>query len=458
MTPAGLLVTPDCQRLPVALQLALGEVDVMIDAHRLATSTVATYESHWRTFQQCVEALDHRALPASPGALVAFIHWVIGAAEGQVAPGWSATYVDGILAAVSHQHRQHGYDDPVLVLTSEARQDLRRILKRAQPQVPTAPVTTTDLRRLVNVALPRTGADAAREVALLLHLATGLSAAVLRSSRLRLKDQMLEVWHVGLGAVHVPASCSCGGSDVLLRACLSCAYGALTSHQVRWHGGSFWKDVAWAIGRRQQGPSAAADEAFVLAHSRWAALTFLRTRAWTLLGYDRALRGQDLRGLLRRDLGREQQMWRVRVRRGKNDPYGETVDFAVLPQNDQLVCPVAALDLWLAVRDAAVDDPARAQDGFAFCPTDGRRLRQHSSLSRMSDLATWARWCARAGVSGISQHGLRTGFIVEASRQGHSLEAIAFTARHAVEHTTFGYLRADLALRAARPTVTDADR
>lgn len=437
-----------------ALAATLAKADALVAQYRLATLTTTTYEGHWRTFDRCVAKLGYRSLPASPAAVGEFVLWIIGEGSGP-APGWSASYVDAVLAAVSDRHRQHGLPDPVeFTLSGTARRDLRRLLLRAQQVIHTRPVTAQDLRTLVSMRLPRSLADAAREVALLACATAGLSLAQVRRSDPRLVDGALLLTPPGAAPIALDATCRCGRSDVLLQCCLRCAFRVWQQGGRSWGRGVPWSTLEEAACRLDRSArTAEAVDAFVLAHARPRALTFLRMRAWILLGFDRALRAQDLRDLRRRDVQRGEEGYRVLLRRGKNDPYGATVLFTVKRQRDADVCPVLALDAWLRVRDALCGEAQRAEQGYAFCPVAGVRLRQFSALTRMSDLAAWRRWCERAGLDDVSQHGLRTGFIVEANRQGHSLEAIAFTARHISEATTSGsYLVADLAMNASRPS------
>lgn len=447
-------VVPSDERLgdPAARRPLPTELHVVAEAardftaeFRLAELTFESYHQGWNTFVETVTALEHEPLPASPQCLVDFLMWVCDTNSPQPEPKFSPGYVGVILSAVIQRHLDEGHPHPFVdgdLL--DARTEAMAVLRQERPPMHTIPITVEQLHALASVPPPmRTRAEARRELAFLLQEFHGWSEADLLNATFHRRTLRAG------GRKDVRAVCTCHGDVSML--CLGCAFGVAPRRGNKIDfGGRVVLRAQMArlqghLGGVAPGPQR---ELLALAVIRPRIPVYLRTQAWILVCFDRGLRAHDCRLGGRPDLRAaifdDYRGYRIILQRSKEDPLGETADLAIYPQSNPDVCPVRALDRWLALRDAQAALRRVTDCEPLFNPvSQSGRIIWGRKLSRHTDLHIWRERRAAAGLPELTQHGLRAGFIVEAHRQGMDREAISFTVRHSRPETTDGYLRGE---------------
>jgi site-specific recombinase XerD len=179
-----------------------------------------------------------------------------------------------------------------------------------------------------------------------------------------------------------------------------------------------------------------------------------RDRAMLLVGFGAALRRSELVALTIGDVetvpGRG---LRVLVRRSKTDPHGAGQAIAVWAHPDQPgVCPLAALETWLAHRREAADldwtasAAARAERPL-FCAVTKAGRVTGTGLSDKAVVRLVKQAAADAGLDPdrFSGHSLRAGLATAAGDAGAGLAELMRQTRHKSTEVALGYLRpADL--------------
>ncbi|MGI4800379.1 MAG: site-specific integrase, partial [Janthinobacterium lividum] len=176
----------------------------------------------------------------------------------------------------------------------------------------------------------------------------------------------------------------------------------------------------------------------------------LRDRALLLLGFAAALRRSELVALCLGDVtpvaGRG---LRVLVRRSKTDQRGVGQEVAIRANHaDPALCPVVALQAWLAVRHQGADLDGLPPEAAAEAPLFvGMSKAGRLSPAKLSDRAV-SRLVGRAARdAGIerperfSGHSLRAGFATAAGEAGVDLAHLMRQTRHKSADTALGYLR-----------------
>jgi len=175
----------------------------------------------------------------------------------------------------------------------------------------------------------------------------------------------------------------------------------------------------------------------------------LRDRALLLVLYLLALRREELCALELADLRRDPEGYLVTIRRSKRDQAGEgrTLGLPVLQPME--LCPVRALEAWLAVRELLSHVEGRRDPLFPS-------LRKESECSALSGRHIARRLQVHAEAAGFDvrrfrPHGLRAGFATSAARGGASLRALQDHLRHSDLGSTMRYVREGEALGVDNP-------
>jgi site-specific recombinase XerD len=179
-----------------------------------------------------------------------------------------------------------------------------------------------------------------------------------------------------------------------------------------------------------------------------------RDRAMLLLGFGAALRRSELVALTLGDVetvpGRGLKLL---VRRSKTDPHGQGHDIAVWANPDEPgVCPLAALETWLAQRRTAADldwtaTPSVRAERPVFCAVTkaGKVTGQALSDKAVARLVKQAARDAGLDPERYSGHSLRAGLATAAGDAGAGLAELMRQTRHKSTEVALGYLRpADL--------------
>jgi integrase len=176
----------------------------------------------------------------------------------------------------------------------------------------------------------------------------------------------------------------------------------------------------------------------------------LRDRALLLLGFAAALRRSELVAL---DLGDVTPIagrgLRVLVRRSKTDQRGAGQEVTIRANHaEPALCPVVALQDWLAVRHQGADLAGLSQDVATEAPLFvGMSKAGRLSPSRLSDRAVSRLVGQAARDAGIerperfSGHSLRAGFATAAGDAGVDLARLMRQTRHKSADTALAYLR-----------------
>jgi integrase len=179
-----------------------------------------------------------------------------------------------------------------------------------------------------------------------------------------------------------------------------------------------------------------------------------RDRAMLLLGFGAALRRSELVALQLGDVvsvpGRG---LRVLVRRSKTDQHGQGQDIAIWANPaDPLLCPVAALDEWLAQRHqardldwSAAESARRERPLFCAVTKAGRPTGVGLSDKAVARLVKGTALKAGLDPERYSGHSLRAGLATAAGDAGAALPDLMRQTRHKSTQVALAYLRpADL--------------
>jgi site-specific recombinase XerC len=177
----------------------------------------------------------------------------------------------------------------------------------------------------------------------------------------------------------------------------------------------------------------------------------VRDRALVLVAFWSAVRRSELAGFDLDDAQRDPEGYVLRVARSKTDPTGHRPRTPGLPiHRDPELCPVRALDRWLAVRaELAPSSPAL----FVTLQARGRGAsgRVYRAGGRLDGGDVARRTKARAERAGFDParmraHGFRAGFATSTARKGASPKAIQEHLGHDDFSSTLRYIRAGAAL------------
>lgn len=166
-------------------------------------------------------------------------------------------------------------------------------------------------------------------------------------------------------------------------------------------------------------------------------LAGVRDRALILIGFGAALRRSELAALNVEDVTISAQGLQVVVRHSKTDQDGEGALIAIHRGRDPRVCPVAALEAWLA--------RSGIESGPLFRAVIGRTantLRQQRLDARTVAIIV-QRAAAAAGLdpSAYAGHSLRAGLATSAALAGADLQSIMRQTRHKSVDVARGYVR-----------------
>ena len=161
----------------------------------------------------------------------------------------------------------------------------------------------------------------------------------------------------------------------------------------------------------------------------------LRDRALLTLGWFGAFRRSELVALTVADLERTREGLVVTVRRSKTDQEGEGMVKGLPYASNTALCPVRAIEAWLAAAAITHGPIFRAVDKHG-----------HVAAEAMAD-RTVARIVQRAAESAgldpsrVAGHSLRAGFATSAAKAGRSLDSIMRQTGHRSERVARGYIR-----------------
>ena len=167
-------------------------------------------------------------------------------------------------------------------------------------------------------------------------------------------------------------------------------------------------------------------------------LAGLRDRALFLLGFAGALRRSELVGFDVEHVAWTDEGMRLRIERSKTDKTGEGAEIAISRGRSEESCPVTALRTWL--------DQAGIASGPLFRKVNRGGKVEASRLSTDAVRQILLKRAAQAGIQGslaepVSPHGLRSGFVTTAYRNGVPDEEIMGHTRHRSLTTMRSYVR-----------------
>jgi len=144
----------------------------------------------------------------------------------------------------------------------------------------------------------------------------------------------------------------------------------------------------------------------------------LRDRALLLVSFAAAMRRSEIAALSLVDLAFREDGVILTLPRSKTDQGGIGRTIEVFPGTS--LCPIAALSAWIALLPS---------DGRVFRSID-KHGRIGASLSDRAIGQIWAMRGENAGITGLSGHSARVGFVWEAARNGASILEIQSTTGH----------------------------
>jgi integrase len=161
---------PDDLPLPAGLSVeeAVRIAEAITASHAESTRTV--YDWAWSQWERWCTDRGTTAMPAEPALICAYL-------TERAADGLSVGSIDLICGAIAYQHRRRGLDDPILTEgVRQVRRGLRRIIGAA-PRRQARPLTTDDIRQIVE-HIDRTTPLGVRDAAMIL---LGFASALRRS-------------------------------------------------------------------------------------------------------------------------------------------------------------------------------------------------------------------------------------------------------------------------------------
>jgi integrase len=194
VSPAASAPTGGAPAVPAALAAELAglpETDrtrilAVIDAHH-APTTLTIYAYAWRQWTAWCAGRDLAPLPASPATVCAYL-------TERAEHGAAFATLEIACAAISHEHRRHQADNPVLhEVVRQVRRGLRRTLGMA-PRRQARALSVGDIRQILG-AIDRSTPRGARDAALIL---LGFASALRRSELAALTFADLEAKPAGL--------------------------------------------------------------------------------------------------------------------------------------------------------------------------------------------------------------------------------------------------------------------
>ncbi|MGY1883963.1 hypothetical protein ACI799_01500 [Blastococcus sp. SYSU DS0753] len=477
---------------------------------RVAASSVATYERCLRRVEIWCRRRGVPWFPMSPQVLGAWLAagllgtartGAVGATmdEGEgshesVAPAPLAmSTVDQTWAAIAWQHRSRGVSSPTEDLWAQTvRRGLRRAL--AGHRIRKAPpLSPDDVRALVAVEPSWTPTGLAERALLLSAVRWGLPlsrVAVVPPGAFDLTSPTQATFACGASILTV----ECAGGAKCDVDCLFCALWACSQlvpadapylfgiqpgddagddyrirTAVEHRAQQLWaRSVVetrarsgrgrWPIeirgGRIVVGEPVAGDTHLFAGLCRGLALStsvdgllLLQQRAGLLLSWHRGLRSDDLRRRHRGCLQRSEKGYRLTIESAKGSR--TAVVLGVRPAVDPRLDPVAALDRWLSVLDAAAAGsvPADELPLVVRCPRGANLTLEAVTYNWM-----WRHFTelqARAGVSGFTLHSTRTGFAVTAAEGKATADQLRRVMRQKNVNVAVGYVLSRAA--ASRP-------
>lgn len=165
----------------------------------------------------------------------------------------------------------------------------------------------------------------------------------------------------------------------------------------------------------------------------------LRDRALLLLSFAAAMRRSEIAALSLLDLAFREGGAIVTLPRSKTDQGGIGRTIEVFPGTD--LCPIAALNAWIALLPS---------DGLVFRSID-KHGRIGASLSDRAIAEIWKSRGENAGITGLSGHSGRVGYVWEAARNGASILEIQSTTGHKSLGSVQRYQGNALQLRGKNP-------
>ena len=151
----------------------------------------------------------------------------------------------------------------------------------------------------------------------------------------------------------------------------------------------------------------------------------LRDRALLTMGWSGALRQSELVGMCVEHVERAPKGLVVTVPQSKTDQHAEGERVPIFFANNPDVCPVRALDAWLAATGVEKGAIFRALGRDGRLRSDGLRpVAVYERIRYYARLAGFDNWREFGG------HSLRRGFISTAARRGRDLDSIMVTTRH----------------------------
>ncbi len=164
-------------------------------------------------------------------------------------------------------------------------------------------------------------------------------------------------------------------------------------------------------------------------------LVELRDRALLTMGFFGAFRRSELVALNVADIERSRDGLTLTVRRSKGDQEGKGEAKGIPYASNPAMCPVRALDAWLAA--------ASITEGPLFRGVNRHGHVHAEALCDRSVARIVQRTATRAGLDSdrLAGHSLRSGFATSAARKGKSLDAIMRQTLHKSPTVARGYIR-----------------
>jgi integrase len=164
-----------------------------------------------------------------------------------------------------------------------------------------------------------------------------------------------------------------------------------------------------------------------------------RDRAMLLLGWSGALRRSEIAALDDADVGRSPEGLRLSIRSSKGDQLGEGAVVPIAPARRPELCPVLALERWLAVRGDLAGPLFHRS--FRSVLLLGERIPSWQVGAAIERILELAELVPEDAHTHFSAHSLRAGLITEAARAGARDWQIMRHSRHKSHEMISRYVR-----------------
>lgn len=457
------------------------EIDQLAQDGELAPGTRKAHEDRWKVFERWCRAKGLSTLPAEPTTVAAFYVALAEGTASKLGKPCARSYLKSMRYTISRAHHDAGLPSPTV--EESVKSTYRGAAKQLRGAQAAPPVMPEDMRKIQQAHAPRDIGRLQDFVLMVISAYSGLRIVELQD--LRVGDvgphlaaaDVRDAAHVGAVVVYragdplFAVRCTCDED----RVCLAHEFTKLRE-EAALHSPWLFPFYGTREGLRVRGASDPAPRggarygrvhSMVKGHPEvqisGGAVTWLtndeheqdmlmsrlspdhygprfrriRDQVMTLVAWHASLRCSEFTQLRASDLKRTQDGYLLPIRRSKTDQHGAGALASLKMAKDPLLCPVRALDRWLALVEVTGED-------FLFPAIfRSRAVTDHALGSPAAVNFQLRQLAADTGLDGLTSHSFRNGFAKSAKAQGASVEDVMTKTRHRAHSVAAGYMTED---------------